>query len=210
MNRREFMGGLAASALVRSQSSQTPTIALLGQALIRHDLRKESPASFERMRDFLRGTPFVFTNLEAVVQTSLEVRAAKAGLIHNAEPCVLDCLREMGVNLLGLASNPADLGPSGITATILEAKRRGMVIAGTGSDEAEAARPGVLRVSQGTIAVVGFESGGQISGLDSAGPGQLGVLRLRLRPDHVWDTSDQSGQVGRGSGGLGGCLSSQP
>ena len=175
--------------MVPSQSPDTPTIALLGQALIRHDLRKESPASFERMREFLSGTPLVFTNFEAVVQTSFEVRAAKAGLIHNAEPDALDCLRALGVNLLALSSNhAADLGPAGITATIHEARQRGMVTAGTGSDLSEAARPGVLRTSQGTIAIVGFESGGQI---ESAGPGRPGVLRLRARSDRTWEPSDR-------------------
>src|SRR5262249_25387111 len=134
MSRREFIGALAASASVRSQSSDAnPTIALLGQALIRHDLRRESPESFERMREFLKGTTFVFTNFEAAVQTSLDIRAAKTGLIHNAEPDTLDCLREMGVNLLALASNHApDLGARGLTATINEAKQRGMITAGTG------------------------------------------------------------------------------
>jgi poly-gamma-glutamate synthesis protein (capsule biosynthesis protein) len=194
MSRREFIGALAASASVRSQSSDAnPTIALLGQALIRHDLRKESPESFERMREFLKGTPFVFTNFEAAVQTSLDIHAAKTGLIHNAEPDTLDCLREMGVNLLALASNHApDLGARGLTATINEAKQRGMTTAGTGRDISEAATPGVLRTSHGTIAIVGFESGGQIDDLvESAGPGRPGVLRLRVRSDRAWEPSDR-------------------
>ena len=132
------------------------------------------------MRELLRGTPIVFTNFEAAVQTSLDVRAAHAGLIHNAEPEALDCLREMGVNLLALSSNhAADLGPRGITATIQAATQRGMVTAGTGSDIAEAARPGLLRSSDGTIAMVGFESGGSIAG----------VLQLKARSDRTWEPS---------------------
>jgi poly-gamma-glutamate capsule biosynthesis protein CapA/YwtB (metallophosphatase superfamily) len=182
MNRREFLGVVAASAMAQSQSPDVPTMALLGQALIRHDLRRESPASFERMRELLQGTPIVFTNFEAAVQTSLDVRAAHAGLIHNAEPETLDCLREMGVNLLALSSNhAADLGPRGISATIQAAKQRGMVTAGAGGDIAEAARPGLLRTSHGTIAMVGFESGGSIPG----------VLQLKARSDRSWESADQ-------------------
>jgi poly-gamma-glutamate capsule biosynthesis protein CapA/YwtB (metallophosphatase superfamily) len=182
----------AASVIAKSQEPDARTIALLGQALIRHDLRRESPASFERMRELLNGTPVVFTNFEAAVQTSLDVRATHSGLVHNAEPDALDSLREMGVNLLALSSNhAADLGPKGITATIREAEQRGMVTAGTGPDISAAARPGVLRTRHGTIAMVGFVSSGLLDDSAIAGPNRPGVFELRARSDRTWEPSDR-------------------
>lgn len=192
MNRREFLEFVVASAVTQGQTADAPTIALLGQALVRYDLRKESPTSFERTRELLKGTSVVFTNFEAAIQTSPEVRAAHAGLIHNAEPAALDCLREMGVNLLALSSNhAADLGSEGIVATIHAAEQRGMVIAGTGADISEAVRPGILRTSHGTIAMVGFLSGGFPGDSAIAAPGRPGALHLKLQSDHTWEPSDR-------------------
>ena len=71
MNRRRFLAVAGAGALARSQEPDALTITLLGQAAIRHDLRRESPVSFEHMREVLRDSPVVFTNFEAAVQTSV-------------------------------------------------------------------------------------------------------------------------------------------
>lgn len=184
MNRRNFLTAVATSTIASEAAPDALEISLLGQALIRHDLRKESPVSFERMKDFLSRSPAVFTNFEAAVQISLDVRAASSGLVHNAEPDTLDCLRALGVNLLALSSNHAgDLGPAGVMATIREAERRGMITAGTGSDIVAAARPGVLRTRQGTIAMVGFVSARSVDDATIAGPNRPGVLPLRARAD---------------------------
>jgi poly-gamma-glutamate synthesis protein (capsule biosynthesis protein) len=191
MNRRHFLTAVATSTIASEAAPDAPQISLLGQALIRHDLRKESPVSFERMKDLLSGSPTVFTNFEAAVQTSLDVRAASSGLVHNAEPDTLDCLRALGVNLLALSSNhAADLGPAGIMATIREAERKGMITAGTGSDIVAAARPGVLRTRQGTIAMVGFVSAQSMDDAAIAGPNRPGVLPLRARADRSWEPTD--------------------
>jgi poly-gamma-glutamate synthesis protein (capsule biosynthesis protein) len=192
MNRRQFLTLVATSAIASDDAPRAPEICLLGQALIRHDLRKESPVSFERMKDFLTGSPVVFTNFEAAVQTSLDVRAASSGLVHNAEPDALGCLRTLGVNLLALTSNhAADLGPAGIMATIREAKRRGMVTSGTGSDIVAAARPGVLKTRQGTIAMIGFLSAPPVGESPVADPNRPSVLTVRARADRSWEPTDR-------------------
>ena len=46
MDRREFLGVVTASAFAQNQSPDVPTMALLGQALIRHDLRRGVPCKF--------------------------------------------------------------------------------------------------------------------------------------------------------------------
>src|SRR5690606_25253271 len=42
-------------------------VKLVGQALIKHDLRKTVPASFAEAREYLSGADVVFTNLETAV-----------------------------------------------------------------------------------------------------------------------------------------------
>jgi poly-gamma-glutamate capsule biosynthesis protein CapA/YwtB (metallophosphatase superfamily) len=66
-----------------------------------------------------------------------------------------------------------------------------MVTAGTGTDISEAARPGILRTRHGTIAMVGFASGGLVDDSGIAGPNRPGVFQLKARSDRTWEPSDR-------------------
>lgn len=162
-------------------------VKLVGQALIKHDLRKTVPASFAEAREYLSGADVVFTNLETAVAppgADVKPRSATASI---TKPEVVDCLRDMGFNLLSLANNhAADAGPLGFTTTRQEARRAGFAFAGTGANLDEALAPGYLDTPAGKAAIVAMASGAtQLVPETWAGPDRPGVNFLELGPDGV-------------------------
>ena len=115
--------------LVVSSQAQPPDrsamlrITVVGQASIHSDLRKSAPAAVEQAHKYLANADVRFTNLEVAVAP----RDAAVQPRRNAErvdPEVLDCLREMGFNLLSLSNNHAlDLGQPGLRTTRIQQYR---------------------------------------------------------------------------------------
>jgi poly-gamma-glutamate capsule biosynthesis protein CapA/YwtB (metallophosphatase superfamily) len=166
----------AAGTGARAQSD-TITITLAGQSMIRSDLRATEPAEVPVIQGLLKGD-VAFTNFEATVAENGETTLEGRGFL--APPEALDALKAFGFNLLAFASNHAfDLKATGIANTIREADARQIVHAGTGKNAAEAVAPGYLRTPKGTIALVASASG-LITPGGSATAGRPGVNELRV------------------------------
>jgi poly-gamma-glutamate capsule biosynthesis protein CapA/YwtB (metallophosphatase superfamily) len=166
----------AAGAAGRPQSNSI-TITLAGQSMIRSDIRATAPAEVSVIQGLLKGD-VVFTNFEATVAENGEAVAQGRGFL--TPPEALDALKAFGFNLLAFASNHAfDLQATGIQNTIREADRRQMVHAGTGNNAAEAAAPGYLHTPKGTIALIASASG-LITPGGSATASRPGVDELRV------------------------------
>jgi len=152
-----FFGVVSATYVAARPQSNTITVTLTGQSMIRSDIRATAPAKVPLMQDLLKGD-VIFTNLESTV-------AEKGQTVHEGRgfltpPQALDALKALGFNLLSLSSNHAfDLKVTGLQNTIHEADRRKFVHAGTGNDLAEAAAAGYLRLPKGTVALVASASG---------------------------------------------------
>ena len=155
-------------------------IAFTGQALIQHDLRKTAPEKFAGIVAALRAHDVVFTDLETVIDTGRGAPTRKNEFFHAAPLTVLDCVREVGFNLLTLAGNHAfDLGSDGILGTREAVLARGFSCAGTGATLAEAAAPAVLVTPHGRVALVAFASGSIAEG-GAATADRPGVNEVRL------------------------------
>jgi poly-gamma-glutamate synthesis protein (capsule biosynthesis protein) len=145
--------------------------------MIRSDIRATAPAAVPVIRGLLKGD-VVFTNFEAAV-------AEKGETIHEGRgfltpPEALDALTTFGFNLLSLSGNHAfDLKATGVQNTIREADSRKIVHAGTGNNLADAAAPGYLHTSKGTIALIASASG-LIGPGASATADRPGVNELRV------------------------------
>jgi poly-gamma-glutamate synthesis protein (capsule biosynthesis protein) len=165
-------------------ASEPLRVVLTGQALLKADMREVAPQKFAAMKPLLHGRDVVFTNLEAVIDTGVG-KPIKDDFLHAAPPTVLDCLRELGVNLLALSNNHiGDLGPEGVMGTIGAVQARGFSYAGAGASIAEAAQPGLLSTKHGRVALVSAASGGgKRAGPAGAGPaGMNEIRRNRERP----------------------------
>jgi len=166
----------ATGAAVWPQSNSI-TITLAGQSMIRSDIRETAPAAVPVIQGLLKGD-VVFTNLEAAV-------AEKGESVHEGRgfltpPEALDALKTFGFNLVALSGNHAfDLKVTGIQNTLREADSRKIVHAGTGNNVAEAVAPGYLRTPKGTIALIASASG-LITPGGSATAGRPGVNELRV------------------------------
>ena len=164
-------------AAAQTANSTGITITLTGQAMIRSDIRETAPAAVPVIKDLLKGD-VVFTNFEAAVAERGETIHEGRGFL--TPPDALDALRNFGFNLLALSDNHAfDLRVTGIQNTIREADSRKIVHAGTGNNLAEAAAPGYLHTSKGTVALIASASG-LITPGGSATAGRPGVNELRV------------------------------
>ena len=159
---RLFSRGWIAIALVAcapvSAQSDGIKITLVGQSMIRSDIRATAPAAVPKIRSLLSGD-VVFTNFEgAVAQAGQSVTGGGRGFLAPAE--AIDALRSFGFNLLSLSNNHAfDLKETGIDNTLREVTRAGIAHAGIGATAAEAAAPTYLRVGNMTVALVASASG---------------------------------------------------
>src|SRR5665213_3928224 len=153
------------------------TITLVGQSMIRSDIRATSPAAVPVIQGLLKGD-VVFTNLEAAIAEKGETVHEGRGFL--TPPEALDALTTFGFNLLSLSGNHAfDLKVAGIQNTIREADLRKIAHAGTGNNLAEAAAPGYLHTPKGTIALIASASGLITPGA-SATADRPGVNELRV------------------------------
>src|SRR6266853_1004778 len=143
-------------AVVRPQSTAM-TITLVGQSMIRSDIRATAPAEVPVIQGLLKGD-VVFTNLEAAVAEPGETIHEGRGFL--TPPEALDALTATGFNLLALSGNHAfDLKETGVRNTLRETDRRKIAHAGTGNTIADAAAPVYLQTPNGTVALVASASG---------------------------------------------------
>jgi len=134
----------------------------------------------------------VFTDLEVAIRTADSGEPTRDKLfLHGAGPEVLDCLRQMGFNLLALANNHAwDFGTAGVLATRSEVIRAGFACAGSGTDIAQASRAG-LTATRPRVALVAAATGKIREGA-AAGINTAGINEIRMpSPGHL-DTDDVS------------------
>jgi poly-gamma-glutamate capsule biosynthesis protein CapA/YwtB (metallophosphatase superfamily) len=166
----------ATSVVVLPQSAPI-TITLVGQSMIRSDIRATAPSEVLVIQSLLKGD-VRFTNLEGAVAEKGESVQEGRGFL--TPPQALDALTTFGFNLLSLADNHAfDMKVAGIQNTIREANSRSIVHAGTGNNLAEAAAPAYLRTPKGTIALIASSSG-LIAPGGSATADRPGVNELRI------------------------------
>lgn len=160
-------------------------VMLVGQALVKKDLRTVVPTSVAQARDYLSGADVVFTNLETSIAPVGFTGQPRSATSVYGPPEVLECLKAMGFNLLSLANNHAfDLLESGLLATRGEVARLGFAHAGTGANAEQAAGAALLDTPSGKVALVAMASGGaQLTSETWAGPGKAGVNFLEVKPD---------------------------
>ena len=165
---------LGGSALAQDQSI---LVTLTGQSMIRSDLRATAPGAVSNIRSLIEGD-VKFTNLEGTV--AYEGEAVTQGRGFLIPPPALDCLSELGFNLLSLSNNHAfDLKPAGIENTLREVDKRHIVHAGTGETMAQAAAPAYLNTPKARVALVASASGLIAQGAHATENGP-GVNELRI------------------------------
>lgn len=198
LTRRAVLGALGAGAaslglppVVRASGRSPMSLALIGQCLIRHDLRARPWPGFDALAARLRSHDACFSDLEvAVLGPRAGAPTRTAETLHTAEPVVLDTLRALGVTVLATANNHAyDLGTGGILDTMAALRERGIPFAGTGANLAEAAAPAFQQTPAGRLAVVAAASG-MIRPGGAATATRPGVNELRAAPTGGLDESD--------------------
>ncbi len=166
------------TAAAQSPNSNTITITLAGQSMIRSDVRETAPAAVPVIQALLKGD-VVFTNFEAAVAEKGQTIQEGRGFL--TPPEALDALKTLGFNLLAFSGNHAfDLKAMGIQNTIREADRRKIVHAGTGNTLMEATAPGYLQTPKGKVALIASASGLIAPGA-SATADRPGVNELRVK-----------------------------
>src|SRR6202166_2537924 len=164
-------------ASAQTADSDSITITLAGQSMIRSDIRETAPTAVPVIQGLLKGD-VVFTNFEATVAEKGETVHEGRGFL--TPPGALDALTTFGFNLLALSGNHAfDLKATGVQNTLREADSRKIVHAGTGNNLAEAAAPVYLHTPKGTIALIASASG-LIAPGGSATADRPGVNELRV------------------------------
>jgi len=162
---------------LRAQS-QTFSITLTGQSMIRSDIRAHAPSAVPTIKSLLKGD-VVFTNFETTIVDEKKGQSHMDGRFLSP-PEALDALQSFGFNLVSFSNNHAfDLKVPGIENTLQEAKRLNLAHAGTGNTIEEAVAPGYLRTPKGTVALVA-QASGLIAEGGSATATRPGVNELRV------------------------------
>lgn len=170
----------------KSAMTNSFTIAVTGQSLIKHDTRTVNTPGFQEIQEVLHRADFSFTNFESTILGSHGGWPLKGGVFGCSQPNVLDALQSLGFQGLSLSNNHAfDLGPSGILSTLEEVERRGFLHAGIGRNFTAAGRPGRGSFGGKKIALVAMDGGPGPDFMYAADasisrPERPGVNRLKL------------------------------
>jgi poly-gamma-glutamate capsule biosynthesis protein CapA/YwtB (metallophosphatase superfamily) len=194
IGRRTFLKAallLTAGARPATAAATRLRVNVLGQSLIEHDLRKHPYPGFAALRERLQGADIVFSELETTIQAGEGAAPTRKGVFfHGSEPDVLDCLRELSINVLALSNNHSfDLGPAGIRAAIEETRRRGFTHAGTGANIAAATAPGYGQFGGSTLGLLAFAS--KVPDGSFAEDDKAGVNHLCLTDGGALDEADR-------------------
>lgn len=170
---------------VAVQSEGSPAslrLAFAGQALLRRPLDRHDPG----LRELFVGVDLAIANLEGVIATPGTGWPMREGPVHVAGPEALDSLAALGLAGLSLAGNHAfDLGPPGISSTLTEVQRRGILKAGTGNDATAAAQPGVVEIGGHAIALVAVTSAAEPANAHALDANRGLPARPGVNPLHV-------------------------
>lgn len=140
--------------------TNTFTIAVTGQSLIKHDIRGIDTPGFMEAREVLSRADLAFTNFESAILGSHGGWPLKGSFFGCSQPVVLDTLQALGFQALSLSNNHAfDLGPAGVLSTIEEADRRGFLHAGIGCNHTAAARAAKGSFDGKQVALVAMDGG---------------------------------------------------
>lgn len=185
--RRLLAAGISVAFLpvLAGAGRQPLRISLLGQALIKTDLRAFGWDGLGEFQRLFKGRDVVFTDLETVIAGPLagkSTRPAESEVLHVGDPAVIDCLQAIGVNIVATSNNHAwDLDSGGILSTIDALETRKLAYAGTGRNLAAASAPGILpgreRVALVSAAAGAIREGG------AATETRPGVNELRRASD---------------------------
>lgn len=186
--RRHLLGaGISVALLpVLTGAGKRPLrISLLGQSLIKTDLRQLGWTGLGEFQRLLKRRDAIFTDLETVIAGPLagkSTRPADSEVLHVGAPEVIDCLQAIGVNIVATSNNHAwDLDSGGILSTIDALQTRKLAYAGTGRDLAAASAPGFLQ-ARGRVALVSAAAGAIRDGA-AATDTRPGVNELRRGSD---------------------------
>jgi poly-gamma-glutamate synthesis protein (capsule biosynthesis protein) len=158
---------------------KTISLTLVGQSMIRSDLRVTAPQEVPVIRSLLTGD-VRFTNFESTVALEGQTVPGGGGRGFLTPPAALDSLGSFGFNLLSLSNNHAfDLGPSGIANTLDQVAKSNVVHAGIGKTLEDAAAPAYLKTDKGTVALVASASGLMVPGARATAT-TPGVNELRI------------------------------
>lgn len=159
--------------------SRDVRVALLGQCLIQQDLRQAAWPGRAGIAALLKSADTVFTDLETAIAGAGLVPTRQSEVLHVAPPAVIDCLTELGVNLVATSNNHAwDLGAPGILNALAALDARHLAHAGSGRDLAAASSAGVC----GKVALVAAAAGAIRDGA-AATEKRPGVNELRRGAD---------------------------
>lgn len=156
------LGSAAALAMPAPGHAATAMrLAVIGQSLIRYDLRRQPWPDFERIAARLKQSHACFSNLEVAIRGPREGAPTRnLDTLHLADPVVLDCLRDFGITTLSTSNNHAfDVGTGGILDAIDALEARNFPFAGTGRNLTEASRAAYQETPGGRFAVVACATG---------------------------------------------------
>ena len=165
LSRRDALLGLVALGLAGpacAQARRPVRVALLGQALLEHDLREQMWPDREAVARLIGRADIGFTNLETVIKGATTGAPTRELLtLHAGGPEVIECLKSLNVNLVATANNHAfDLGAEGIRSTLASLDAAGLPHAGSGLDLTRASAAAFQTSRSGArVAVVGFATG---------------------------------------------------
>ncbi|MDP3749838.1 MAG: CapA family protein [Phenylobacterium sp.] len=182
MHRRTFLAsGLAlAAAPARPEARPPLRVALLGQALIEHELSPAAWPGRAAIAARLAQAHACFTNLETVIKGPRAGAPSREALtLHAAGPAILDTLKAVNINLVATANNHAfDLGSGGILDTLDALRAAGLPSAGSGVDLGAASAPALIETPAGKVALVACATGKVREG-GAAGAARAGVNEIR-------------------------------
>lgn len=175
-----FCLGTAAAAPLR--------VAIAGDVWLR---QKQQPSSLHYAAPLFRRADVAIVNLEGPLTTRSQRTPNKSArdlqrryhFVLRADPRAASCLREAGVDVVGLANNHLmDYRTGGCLDTIRTARRLGLATTGAGSNIGEARAPAFVRTRRGTVAVLAylaFMSPGGRAACTPAGAKSAGVAIVR-------------------------------
>jgi len=165
-------------------------ITLSGQALMEYPPCDDPYDGLAELIRELQKGQVVFTDLEVAIRTDDSGEPTRDALfLHGAGPEVLDCLRQMGFNLLALSNNHAwDFGTAGVLVTRNEVIRAGFACAGSGADIVAASAAGFTG-TQPRVALVAAATGKIREGA-AAGIGTAGINEIRMQTQGQLDAND--------------------
>lgn len=166
------------------------SMTLTGQALMKHPLCDAPYAGFAEVIAEVQRGDLAFTDLEVAIRTPQSGAPTRNNsFLHETSPVVLECLRDIGFDLLALSNNHAwDLGTAGILATRDAVADAGFAHAGTGANLDEASAAGIWE-GEARVALVSMASGKIVEG-GAATENRPGVNEVRLSDDDVVDPDD--------------------